>query len=114
MLVDPFLAFCFWGLMAVVGCIALIQRRRARGRKSRFGFYPSAASFGNAFQQMQLIAQPKVRYVIEEQMDEEADDDESGGPDAKRDARKHLLRQAERIRRGEELERLTALLEVPK
>ena len=114
MLVDSFLAFCFWAFIAVVGGIALIQRRRARGRKSRFGFYPNAVLLGNALQQLQLIAQPKVKYVIEEQMDEEADEDESGDPDAKRDARKHLLRQAERIRRGEELERLTALLEVPK
>jgi len=111
MFVDAFLAFCFWSFMAVVGGIALVQRRRAKGRRSRFGFYPSAALLGNAFQQLQIITQPKVQYVIEETMDEEAEEDESGGPDTARAARRHLLRQAERIRRGEELERLTTLLD---
>jgi hypothetical protein len=48
-----------------------------------------------------------MAYVIEEKLDEEADEDDEGGPD---DPTRHLYRQAARIRRGERLDRLTVLL----
>jgi hypothetical protein len=48
-----------------------------------------------------------MAYVIEEKLDEKADEDDEGGPD---DPTRHLHRQAARIRRGERLDRLTVLL----
>ena len=68
------------------------------------GIIPSSADMGNAFQVLQVLVQPRVQYVIEEKLDEEADEDDSGGPD---DPIRHLRRQAAKIRRGEKLERLT-------
>jgi hypothetical protein len=58
-------------------------------------------------QQLQVIAEPQVEYVIEEKLEEEMEDEESGGPD---DPVRHLHRQAARIRRGETVDRLTARL----
>jgi hypothetical protein len=48
-----------------------------------------------------------VAYVIEEKLDEKVDEDDEAGPE---DPTRHLHRQAARIRRGERLDRLTALL----
>jgi hypothetical protein len=61
---------------------------------------------GNALHSLQAIAEPQVRYVVAEELEEEAEDEDAGGPD---DPTTHLLRQARRIRRGEVVERLTAL-----
>jgi hypothetical protein len=71
-------------------------------------FYPSTASLGNALHQLQVLAEPQVAYVIEEKLDEEADEDDEGGPD---DPVRHLHRQAAKIRRGERLDRLTVLVQ---
>jgi hypothetical protein len=56
---------------------------------------------------LQAIVQPHVKHVIEERLDEVADEDDDGAP---QDPAAHLLRQAKRIRNGEEVDRLTALL----
>ena len=94
-----------------IACAFFFQRyrwkRRKRLGKRHLGFYPSSASMGNALHQLQVVAQPQVQYVIEEKLDEEADEDDSGGPD---DPTRHLHRQAKKIRRGEKIDRLTALL----
>lgn len=108
---DLLLLSGFYGLVCFIGCVFFYQRWRWRRRKrmggSHLGFYPSGASLGNALQQLQAIAQPQVEYVLEEKLDEEADEDDAGGPD---DPTRHLHRQAARIRRGERLDRLTVLL----
>lgn len=83
-------------------------RRRRRLGKQNPGFYPTSTSLGNALHELQSIAEPPAKYVIAEILDEEeeAEADESGSlvnPKA------HLLRQAARIRRGERVERLTAI-----
>ena len=62
---------------------------------------------------MQSIAEPPAKYVITEIIDEEDD----GGDDEKHSAthpKAHLLRQAARIRRGDRLDRLTALTDKQK
>jgi hypothetical protein len=54
-----------------------------------------------------------VRYVIREKEDESADEEDSGDPDHPGnliDPIAHLHRQARRIRRGEEVERITAMV----
>ena len=60
---------------------------------------------GNAFQRLQVFGQPQVRHVLEEKLDEEVEEDDSGEPD---DPARHIRRQAMRIRRGEKSERWTA------
>ena len=95
------LVFClvFWAKRR------LWQRRVRRGN-CRPGFFPTYTTAGNALQNLQVIAQPRVEYVLAEIFDDEAEDDDEGGP---LDPTEHLHRQLRRIRRGETLERLTAL-----
>ena len=81
-------------------------RRRKRLGKSKWGFYPGSASMGNALQQLSVIWQPQVQHVVEEKQADDAEEDDEGAP---RDPTAHLLRQAERIRRGEKLDQLTAI-----
>ena len=83
----------------------LWRRKRRRG-KATPGFYPTFTSAGNALHHLQAITQPRVQHVLEEKFDDEADDDDEGEPVS---PEKHLHRQLRRIRRGEEIERLTAL-----
>lgn len=97
---------------AFIACAFFYQRLRWRRRrrlgKHHLGFYPTAVFMGNALHHLEAIAQPQVKYVIEEKLDEEADDDDAASP---ADPTKHLLRQASRIRKGEKLDHLTALIE---
>ena len=86
----------------------LLWKLRKRLGRTRLGFYPSGASLGNALHQLQIIAQPEVRYVIEEKLDEsEADGEDDAGPE---EPVRHLHRQAAKIRRGEPVSQLTAKL----
>ena len=102
----------FLGLLLIFGMGVLFVQRalwrwKKRTGKGMLGFCPSAAALGNALQVIQVIAQPHVKYVIEEKLEEPSDaDDESG----RLDPTAHLMRQARRIRNGEELEYLTTLL----
>ena len=88
---------------------ALWRRRKRNGRSSR-GFFPTYASAGNALQVLQVMPEPRAEYVLEEKLEEEADDDEDGDPC---DPTKHLNRQLKQIRRGEKLERLTIMRPLP-
>lgn len=87
--------------------IRRLRRSRRLRSRSRFGFFPNAGGLGNAFQQLQAIVQPQVQHVLEAKLDEESDEDDQGGP---LDPVEHLHRQARRIRRGDTLDRLTAVL----
>jgi hypothetical protein len=103
---DQILSVGFYGLVCVFACIFRYQRWRWL-RRGRQGFYPRGAALGNALQQLQVIAEPQTKYVIEEKLDEEVDADDEGGPD---DPVRHLHRQAAKIRRGERLDQLTTFL----
>ena len=98
-------------LTALFLCLFFYQRfryrRNKRRGKSNWGFYPSTAAVGNALQNLQTMAQPQVQYVLEEKLDETAEDDDEAGPD---DPTAHLRKQAERIRRGDRIDRLTVRL----
>jgi hypothetical protein len=110
---EQILAIGLYGLVSVFACAFLYRRWRWRRRRCKgkaAGFYPQAATLGNALHQLQSIAQPQTRYVIEEKLKEEVDEDGEGGPD---DPTRHLHRQAKKIRRGERLERLTTFLPKP-
>jgi hypothetical protein len=98
-----------WAVLAIFGVVFFVRRVvwRLRGR---FGFYPSGAALGNALQRLQVIAQPEVRYVIRGKDDESVDGEDSGDPDHPVDPVAHLHWQARRIRRGEEVDRITAMV----
>ena len=98
-----------WAVLAIFGVVFSV-RRVVWMLRGRFGFYPSGAALGNALQRLQVIAQPEVRYVIREKEDESAVEVDSGDPDHPVDPVAHLHRQARRIRRGEEVERITAVV----
>jgi hypothetical protein len=92
-------------------CIVFFLRRflwrwRKRRGKRNPGFYPTYASAGNAIQALQAMAQPTVEYVLEEKLEDQAEDDDNGEPDT---PEKLLHRQLRQIRRGEKVERLTVL-----
>jgi hypothetical protein len=80
-------------------------RKRKRNGKSNWGFYPRSASLGNALQELSVLTQPQVEHVLEEKLNEDAEDDSEAGPE---DPVAHLHRQAARVSRGEKLDRLTA------
>jgi len=102
---DQILVLGLYGFVCLVATVFIVQR--LRWRICRRGFRPRGAALGNALHQLQVIAEPQIRYVVEEKEDEEAEDDDSGGPD---DPVRHLHRQARKIRRGELIERLTTYL----
>ncbi len=94
-----------WG--GVVFVLRASWRWRKKAGKSKLGFYPTGASMGNALQVLQAIIEPQIQYVIEEKLEEPADEDDEAGL---KDPTAHLMRQARRIRNGEKVEQLTALL----
>jgi hypothetical protein len=101
----------FWLFIVFVGCAFCFQRFRWRRRKRlgrrHLGFYPSSSSMGNALQQLQIFAQPRAEYVLQEKFDEDADEDDVGDTE---DPTGHFRRQVARIRRGEKVDQLTVLL----
>jgi len=109
---DLLLLKGLYAFLGVIGFVFFYQRwrwrRRKRLRMSDPGFYPRTTSLGNALHQLQVLAEPRVAYVVEEKLDEEAEEDDESGPN---DPVRHLHRQAARIRRGERLDRLTVLLQ---
>jgi hypothetical protein len=103
----------FGAILARIGAIFFLKRARGHGNpirhKSRVGFFRGVA-LGNALQQLQTIVHPHTKHVIVQMADEEADEDFSGDPDRPLDPVAHLRRQAEKIRRGQEIDRITAVL----
>jgi hypothetical protein len=63
-------------------------------------------TLGNALHQLQAFAQPYVKHVVMETF-EQADEEFRGD---KSDTTVHLLRQAIRIQRGDEVDQISALL----
>jgi hypothetical protein len=103
--------YAFNALAIIACCLVFYVRRRLWKRRQRLGkpnpgFFPTYTAAGNALQTLHAMTQQRVDYVMEEKFDDEADDDEEGGP---RDPTKHLQRQLRRIRRGEKVDGLTVL-----
>jgi hypothetical protein len=104
-----FNAIILFGLLfflSFIGCAFFLQRFPWRQRKRR-GKRRLGAAMGNAFLELQRFVQPQVEHILEEKMDEEADEDDAGGPE---DPAAHLHRQLAKVRKGEKLEKLTILL----
>jgi hypothetical protein len=96
------LARFFLPFFIFVACIFFFQRIRWKHRKRcgkrHLGFYPTAASAGNALHALQIFVQPEVRYVLQEKLSEDEEQDDEGGSD---DPSARLERQLRRIRHGE-------------
>jgi hypothetical protein len=107
---DLMLLAALYSFVVLFGIAFFYQRFRSRRRKARgkanWGFYPGAASLGNALHQLSVMADPQAEHAITEIVSEESEDDDEGAP---RDPVAHLHRQARKIRRGEKVDRLTAL-----
>lgn len=113
---NPVLILCAPISILAVASLTLYLRSRnatsqAGRRYERFGWFPGGAALGNALLQLQVFTQPHVKHVIVQMSDEEAAEEESGDPDDPVDPMVHLHRQAARIRRGEEIDRITAIVE---
>jgi hypothetical protein len=108
---DSCLLIGFWLFILFVGCAFFFQRFRWRRRKrlgrAHLGFYPSSTSMGNALQELQIFAQPRVEYILQEKFDEDVDQDDAGGPE---DPTRHFRRQVRKIRNGEKIDQLTVPL----
>jgi len=94
--------WAFWWVFVGLRCLAWLRGGR--------GFRPGSTSLGNALQTLQVYVEPRVQHVLQERLEEEAEEDLDGDLDHPVDPKAHLRRQAERIRRGEEVGRITALL----
>ena len=85
-------------LLAV--CAFYIQRalcKMKRRNGGRFGFFPTYTSAGNAFQQLQMLAEPQTGYVVEEKSVDKAEEDDDGEPEDEA----NLMHQLRQIRNGD-------------
>lgn len=95
-------------ILIMVAVLRLLLRRKlhqssaSKRKRGRFRF--TGAAIGNALQTVHVFVDPGIRYVIAEQLEEPTEDD---GEDDSADPAMHLERQLRRIRRGEQIERLT-------
>jgi len=74
--------------------------------KKRRRFHSTNYALGIAFQQIQQFVAPGARHTIQEMLKEEAENEDNGGPET---PAQHLECQLKRIRRGEQLDKLTTL-----
>ena len=98
------------GLLLALAFIILtyFQTRQRRSRysgKSRFGFHRGSA--GNAVHQLRAYVHPHVKHAIVQMQKQEVTEDNSLD---NQDAVAHLHRQTVRIQKGEQVDRITALV----
>jgi hypothetical protein len=96
-------AICLFVLL-ILATLGSRARRKVSSNSKRRRFRFTGVAVGNALQILHVYVDPRVRYVIAQRLEEQAEDD---GEDDCADPRKHLERQLRRIRRGEQLDRLT-------
>lgn len=105
------IALSFWLFVSFVAVVFFFKRWRWRRNKVRgkryLGYYPNAATLGNALHILQALTQPHVEHTLEQKLAEPTDDEDDAGPD---DPTAHLHRQAQQIREGNPPERITAIL----
>jgi hypothetical protein len=90
----------------IAACAFYIQRvlwrKNRRSRGNIFGFFPTYTSAGNAFQQLQMLAEPQTEHVIQEKAIDEAEEDDDGEPEDEA----NLILQLRKIRNGDRSSRL--------
>jgi hypothetical protein len=95
-------------LVLVFMSLTYFQRRRRRSPhtgKSRFCFHRGSA--GNALHQLRAYVHPHVKHAIVQMQKQEVTEDNSLD---NQDAVAHLHSQAVRIQKGEQVDRITALV----
>jgi hypothetical protein len=80
----------------------VLWRKNRRRGGNRFGFFPTYTSAGNAFQQLQMLAEPQTEHVIQEKAIDEAEEDDDGEPEDEA----NLILQLRKIRNGDRSSRL--------
>src|ERR1700722_6477704 len=80
----------------------VLWRKNRRCGGNRFAFFPTYTSAGNAFQQLQMLAEPQTGYVIEEKAVDEAEEDDDGEPEDGA----NLMHQLRKVRNGDRGSRL--------
>jgi hypothetical protein len=91
-------------LLAVVAFYvqrALCTKNRRSGG-NRFAFFPTYTSAGNAFQQLQMLAEPRTEHVIQEKAIDQAEEDDEGEPEDET----NLTHQLRQIRNGDRSSKL--------
>ena len=91
-------------MLLVLAILGFRAKRKVSSHSKRRRFRFTGVAVGNALQILHVYVDPRVRYVIVQRLQEEAEDE---GEDDCADPGKHLERQLRRIRRGEEVDRLT-------
>jgi hypothetical protein len=91
-------------ILLVLATLGFRASRKEQPKSKRRRFRFTGVAIGNALQVLHVYVDPRVRYVIVQRLEEQAEDD---GEDDCVDPGKHLERQLRRIRRGEEVDRLT-------
>ena len=91
-------------MLLVLATLGFRAKRKVSSNSKRRRFRFTGVAVGNALQILHVYVDPRVRYVIVQRLQEEAEDE---GEDDCADPGKHLERQLRRIRRGEEVDRLT-------
>lgn len=102
--------FVVLGFLLALASISLTYFRRRRrpsphSGKSRFGFHRGSA--GNALHQLRAYVHPHVKHVIVQIQKQTVIEDNSLDH---QDPVAHLRRQAVRIQKGEQVDRITALV----
>jgi hypothetical protein len=95
--IDGLEAFMIAGLMLFIAVVLFVFFLRRllwwmdqRGWIFYSGDPPTYGSLGNAFQQLQSLGEPQVKYFLEEKQEEKSEQDDECGPD---DPTRHLRRQ---------------------
>ncbi len=99
----------FLFLLLIVGAFYLQRLRWRRNKRLGMkhpGFCPSFSSLGNALERAQQLAQPQGRIAM--LIDDEGKDEDE--EEIAENGLTHLQHQLERIRSGDEIDRLTILL----
>jgi len=91
-------------ILLVLATLGFRAKRKVSFHSNRRRFRFTGVAVGNALQILHVYVDPRVRYVIVQRLEEQAEDD---GEDDLADPGKHLERQLRRIRRGEQVDRLT-------
>jgi hypothetical protein len=74
----------------------ILWKTKRRSGGYRLGFFPTYTSAGNAFQQLQMLAEPQTGHVIEEKNIDEAEENDDGEPEDTT----NLMHQLKQIRNG--------------
>jgi hypothetical protein len=101
-------AICL-AILLVLAILVFRAKRSVPSQLKRRRFRFTGVAVGNALQMLHVYVDPRVRCVIEQRVEEHADEE---GDCA--DPEKHFGRQLRRIRRGEPVDRLTIRMQEKK